>query len=78
MTKLNVYKRSVVKDVLVMLACFLFVCVVFVWQCLWSKQPDTSLSIFIITLFISFGCYGVAICLTNLEMLDEKLKEIAA
>ena len=54
---------------------FAFGCIVFVWDRLYTQQNDTSLGLFVFTLFTTFGCYGVAMCISELDLLDEELKE---
>lgn len=75
MNKINLYNKSHTKDVLCMLLVFTFGCIVFVWDRLYAQQNDTSLGLYVFTLFTTFGCYGVAICISELDLLDEELKE---
>lgn len=76
MNKINLYNKSHTKDVLWMLLVFAFGCIVFVWDRLYAQQNDTSLALFVSVLATTFGCYGVAICISELDLLDEKFKEL--
>lgn len=73
--QINLYNKSHTKDVLWVLLVFAFGCIVFVWDRLYTQQNDTSLGSCVFTLLTTFFCYGVAICISELDLLDEELKE---